>query len=99
MTDQQQQEPLVSDRGFRRFEPIHGSHNDPFTGAPIQLPETVRVYESSAATGAHLWLAAEDPVVNQPGRATVHLSLESARKLRDQLDWFLAHHYQLGGNA
>ena len=46
---------VTSDRGFKRLPPISATHG----GRPAGQ---VRVYESSAATGPHLWLAVEQPV-------------------------------------
>lgn len=85
-------EPKVvhSDRGFKQMEPITTSRH-----------ETVRVYESSAASEPHLWLHVT--VVRSPegystleeGSGHAHLTLEQAEQLRDQLDYLICNHYQV----
>ena len=88
-------EPQTSDRGFRHFEPIVGSTIDALTGDTVPTRQTVRVYESSAAMGPHIWLAVEDADVTKPGKGYAHLNLDAATRLRDQLTWMIEHHYQL----
>lgn len=83
-------EPTRSDRGLAYFEPVpsvYGGH--------------ARVYESSAASGPHVWLKVESPVdLNEPDGPTqegvAHLTLEDAEKLGKQLLWFVENHYQRG---
>lgn len=81
----------TTDRGFDRMPPI-----------PSQYPGgSVQVYESSAASGPHIWLNAVAPVnLNEPDGPTVdapiHLSCEDAWKLADQLRHLVRHHYQGG---
>lgn len=65
-----------TDRGFKHYEPI-----------PITRDNAVRVYESSAADGPHLWVTLDDPFG--------HLTLEQATYLRDTLTTAIARHYQL----
>lgn len=83
-------EPLrKSDRGFQQGDPISGTDGD-----------TVRVYESSAAIGPHLWVNITEPTNrNDPEGpvhdATVHLKLEDATRLRDDLTAIIENHYQL----
>lgn len=75
----------TSDRGFDRLPPI-----------PSAYGGEVRVYESSAAMGPHIWLAAADPANPNGNRElfTVHLTAENAWKLADQLRHLVEHHYQ-----
>lgn len=73
-------EPKLSERGFKHFDPI-----------VTETDETVRAYESSDASGPHLWLAVKD----ESNQAWAHLSLADAELLRDQLDLLIKHHYQL----
>lgn len=82
-------EPLVTDRGFRHLLPVsstYGGH--------------VRVYESSAASGPHVWVTSVAPSdLNDPTSPAVevalHLTLEGAATLSDQLAWLVEHHYQV----
>lgn len=78
----------ISDRGFKYMKPIVSSRE-----------ETVRVYESSAADGPHIWLnvkfVASEHVYNTSGEAHAHLTLEEARKLSAQLKWLIRNHYQV----
>lgn len=81
-------EPTTTDRGFKHMPPI-----------PSKYGGAVRIYESSAATGPHVWLLAESPVDmnNQDGptvEAVIHLNAENAWLLAEQLRWLLEHHYQ-----
>lgn len=84
-------EPTLSDRGFKHYDSV-----------PSTYGGTVRVYESSAASGPHIWLNAVAPVdMNDPnGRqegSAIHLTLENATLLRDQLTHLIEHHYQVEG--
>jgi hypothetical protein len=54
----------------------------------------VRVYESSAADGPHIWLNVKEPADPVLGEAHAHLTLEQAKLLRDQLDYLIGNHYQ-----
>jgi hypothetical protein len=73
----------VSSRGFKHMAPI-----------PSTYPGELHVYESSSAAGPHVWIA----VKGQDGaEGHAHLTLESVRQLRDQLEWLIANHYQVGG--
>lgn len=82
-----------SGRGFKLLPPIPGIHGDQPAGE-------VRVYESSAASGPHLWLSVTQPADrNHPDNghtieATVHLAAEDAWRLADQLRYLVEHHYQ-----
>lgn len=84
-------EPTVSDRGFRSFDGIPATMYNYLRGCEVPVGETVRVFESSAADGPHLWVDITD------GRTSIgaHLTLENAIVLRDQLTWLIEHHYQL----
>lgn len=79
--------PSVTDRGFQHLPPITGAYGG-----------TVRVYESSAASGPHLWLAVtEDGSARLDGETTEahsHLTVEAAGHLADQIRWLIDHHYQ-----
>lgn len=77
-----------SDRGFKHLEPV-----------PSTYAGRVRVYESSAADGPHLWLAITQPVdLNEPTgpelSTRAHLTAGSAEEVALQLLWLLEHHYQ-----
>lgn len=75
--------PHVSDRGFRGFA-VAGRDD-----------EVVEIFESSLASGPHVWLQIGDPTMGEGSSASAQLSLDAVREVRDRLDWFLAHHYQL----
>lgn len=68
-----------TDRGFEHMPPI-----------PNRDGGEVRVYESSAADGPHLWLR----VRGRTGEGLAHLTAEDAWKVADQLRWLVEHHYQ-----
>jgi hypothetical protein len=79
---------MVTDRGFRHLPPI-----------PSTYGGDVRVYESSNASGPHVWLTATAPTdLNDPDgpstAAPMHLTAEAAWRLADQLRWLVEHHYQ-----
>jgi hypothetical protein len=83
-----------SDRGFAHWPPVGGGY-----GAEV------KVYESSAAAGPHLWVTVaaechlESPVRERPGishgvalgEASAHLDMDGARRVRDQLDAAIRH--------
>jgi hypothetical protein len=82
---------VKSDRGFSRLPLIPGDY-----GGDAQ------VYESSSAEGPHLWLKVTEPEdlnAHAAGKDTpmkechLHLPLENAAKLRDQLTWLIDNHY------
>jgi hypothetical protein len=75
----------VTERGFTHMPSIPGEPGG-----------DIRVYESSAAEEPHIWLCATAPLDldDQPSRATVHLTVENALKLADQLHYLVEHHYQ-----
>lgn len=87
--DKAQVEPTVTDRGFKHYAP-----------APSEYGGEVKVYESSAASGPHIWLSAVCPAnLNDPSGASVeavaHLTLDNATLLRDQLTHLIENHYQV----
>jgi hypothetical protein len=82
--------PTLSERGFKHFDPIPGTYGG-----------DVRVYESSAADSPHVWVRivqppqpSDDDRANR-GDLTVHLRLEDAALLREQLEYLVAEHYQV----
>lgn len=75
---------------------------DSLPGIPGAYGGEARVYESSAASGPHLWLHVEVPAdLNEPAgptvEATLHLTAEDAVKLSEQLRFLVDTHYQLQG--
>jgi hypothetical protein len=81
-------EYMVTDRGLTHMRPV-----------PSEYGGEVKVYESSAAEGPHIWLQATAPVnLNEPDGPThevpIHLTAESAWRLAEQLRWLVEHHYQ-----
>lgn len=82
---------VTTDRGFKRLPPIISA----YPGGHVE------VYESSAAEGPHIWLAATAPVnLNEPDgdkfTSPIHLTAEDAWKLADQLRHLVRLHYQGG---
>jgi hypothetical protein len=80
--------PIFTDRGFRHLPPIPGAYG----GA-------AQAYESSAASGPHVWLQVVVPAdLNSPNGptvdATLHLTAENAVHLAEQLQHLVANHYQ-----
>lgn len=69
-----------SKRGFKHMPELHCDYGS-----------EVRVYESSAAVSPFIWL----DVKHRSGSGTAHMTLDDAARLRDQLDYLIAHHYQL----
>jgi len=81
--------PLESGRGFLGLPEIHGTY-----------PGKVRVYESSGAARPQLWLCVEAAEsLDRPDgpwkEATVHLALEDAVRLAEQIMFLAEHHYQI----
>lgn len=82
-------EPLVSKRGFDHMPPV-----------PSTYGGQVRVYESSAASGPHIWLLLDDVPdnLNDPAgvrlHAFAHLKVENALKLAEQIQKLCKDHYQ-----
>lgn len=84
----QHTEPTITERGFKRMPDI-----------PSTMGGHIRVYESSAASGPHIWVRTEQPNDlnnrnSDPVEAVVHLPLEAAAQLRDQLSALIDKHYQ-----
>lgn len=82
-----------SDRGFARLPGIPGEYGG-----------SVLVYESSAAMHPCIWLAATVPSnLNDPEgptvKAFIHLTVENATKLAEQIQHLVAHHYQAAFTA
>lgn len=65
----------MTSRGFKHYEPVE-----------ITRGNAVRVFESSAADGPHLWLMTDHP--------DGHMTLEQATLLRDTLTTAIERHYQ-----
>lgn len=81
--------PIKSDRGFTRLPAIPSDHPG----------GEVRVYESSAAEQPCIWLnATAGYAFNRPDGSSVvapiHLTVDNARKLAEQLLYLAEHHYQ-----
>jgi hypothetical protein len=79
----------TSDRGFDCLPPIAST----YPGG------SVRVYESSAALESCIWLAATAPVdLNEPDgpahTSPIHLTVEDALKLAEQIQLLVRNHYQ-----
>ena len=79
----------TTDRGFDHMPPIKGNHE----GCQV------RVYESSSASQPSLWLRAESPAnLNIPEgptvHAVVHLPVDDAWKLAEQIVRLVQNHYQ-----
>lgn len=77
--------PTITDRGFKHMPVISGTYDD----------HDVRVYESSAADGPHIWLRAWDG----ERVVTVHLPVADSLQLAEQIQWLAANHYQLRANG
>lgn len=72
-----------SDRGFDRMPAIPGRR------------AWVEVYESSAASGPHVWVkVTEKADEHEYADAHAHLTAEAAWQLADQLRAIVEHHYQ-----
>lgn len=83
----------VTERGFTRLPAI-----------PSEYGGDIRAYESSAASGPHVWVAIKCPVdLNNPlgetMEAHVHLTAEHAWYLADQLRWLVENHYLFESEA
>jgi hypothetical protein len=78
----------ISERGF-----IHGDD------IPSAYGGYIKVYESSAASAPHIWVRTVCPsnlndLTSTPIEAVAHLTLDDAARLRDQLSYLIANHYQ-----
>lgn len=78
--------PRVTDRGFLHMPNIPGTY--------VHRREYVRVYESSAAVEACIWIMVSSTAMTENGMS-VHLTLEEATHLRDQLTYLIENHYQV----
>jgi hypothetical protein len=78
MTNEAVPNRSVTSRGFDTYDEFRDSY-----GAAV----TVR--QSSAASGAHVWLFAEGGGVDRNDGAA-HLTVDQARRVRDALDVFIA---------
>lgn len=67
-------QPQTSDRGFNRMPDITGPYG-----------HTISAYESSAASGPHLWISIGD--------TTAHLTAEQAWQFSQQIQWLVTNHY------
>lgn len=80
MAEKDKNGDIITDRGFRHAEPTAGTYND-----------SVRVYESSAAMGPHVWILA----TNADGvDVAVHLAREAALAFADDIKRVCELHYQ-----
>lgn len=85
--------PTKTDRGFQHLPPIPATHGGRPAGQAY-------VYESSAANGPHLWLGVEQPAdSNHPDNgavigARIHMRVEDAVRLAEQILYLVEHHYQ-----
>lgn len=76
-------EPIASARGFVALPALAATYGG-----------EIRVYESSAASGPHLWINSTD----KDGReVTLHVTAETAWKFAEQIITAVRNHYQ--GNA
>ena len=81
--------PEAGSRGFLRLPPISSVYGG-----------EVEVYESSMASGPHIWLKATCPDnLNDPQgkqvEAVAHLTIEDAAKLAQQINYLIDNHYQV----
>lgn len=79
-----------SPRGFARLRPFRTAYG-----------HVLRVYESSAASAPHLWLAVDGDASQREeiGQSHVHLTFEQAQRLVGDLQYLMAHHYQVSGES
>lgn len=86
--EQAHMQATITSRGFVHMPPISCAYGG-----------DVRVYESSAASAPHIWVLARQLSDMNDDRSeliesAVHLTLESAQQLRDQLNYLIDNHYQ-----
>lgn len=86
--------PHTTDRGFHHLPPIKGVWGGRPDGSEV------RAYESSLASGPHLWISVLSPVdANEPDgpktESIAHLTAENTLKLAEQLYWLVENHYQI----
>jgi hypothetical protein len=82
--------PQVTYPGLRWFDAVHGSSRDPVHDVERDDGNYIHVGESRAPFTPHIWVTAH----HKDGAIPVHLTLEAAADLRDQLSWLIEHHYQ-----
>ena len=75
--------PKMTNRGFMHMPEVESTYKD----------STVRVYESSAAMGPHVWIMAAEPGKDKD--VAVHLTLEDAIKFAEQIQYLAKNHYQV----
>lgn len=84
--------PEISSRGLKYLPLIEGDRGG-----------YARVYESSAALGPHVWLQVVVPgdemAAIEAEKATLHLTVEDAQRLSEQLAFIAANHYQVSPAA
>ena len=62
---------------------------------PSEYGGEVTVFESSAASGPHIWLKAREAMRGEPERTVaLHLTAENAWRLAEQLQMLVRDHYQ-----
>lgn len=87
MTQSAHLTPVITDRGFAHLPEIVSDYGG-----------SVRVYESSAAEHPAIWLTVEGKPGLVPSAETVsvpmHLSVEAATQLAEQIQHLVSHHYQ-----
>lgn len=81
--------PETGTRGFKHMPSL-----------PSEYGGEVEVYESSNASGPHIWVRIVCPAdLNEPNgmrvESVAHLTLENAQKLQEQLAFLVNNHYQL----
>lgn len=79
--------PERNARGFLHMPPVPSTHGG-----------TIKVYESSAADDAYVWVQVNVPAdLNDPDgeqvKASVHLTREAATHFIQQLQWLAQHHF------
>lgn len=79
--------PKMTDRGFMHMPPIESTYEG----------HEARVYESSAAIGPHIWLSVGPGRNSETAGYAVHLTLEDAVRLAEQIMYLAKNHYQVRG--
>lgn len=78
--------PIITDRGFKWMPAINGTHHT-----------RVVAYESSNASGPHIWVKASDEGIGDSQSA--HLPLDAAVQFAEQIQYLAANHYQLQASS
>lgn len=73
--------PEVTNRGFKRLPSINDAHGS-----------NACAFESSATSAPHVWLAVT--LAGGEEHVSLHLTLDQARQVADQLNWLVDHHHQ-----